>query len=129
MKPGDPSLMQRKKRQPEKENVEQRPPSNQKSPKKAEEKTVQESLVEKGEEEGEIYPVEKIIGRRNFRGTIQYAVLWENWSIDDATWEPLENLTECGEKIKEFEEKLAEIRLLIKIEKVASFLDSIADIF
>ena len=103
----------------------QRKSSKQDSPKKAEKKTVHETISEKVKRrrsakipegflfyeeshEDEIYTVDKIIGKRSVWGKIQYRVLWKNWNIDAATWEPLKNLTECEKEIKEYEKQRAE---------------------
>ncbi|CAG5105279.1 Oidioi.mRNA.OKI2018_I69.chr1.g1985.t1.cds [Oikopleura dioica] len=103
----------------------QRKSSKQESPKKAEEKKVHETISEKVKRrrsakipegflfyeeshEDEIYTVEKIIGKRYVWGKIQYRVLWKNWNIDAATWEPLKNLTDCEKEIKEYEKERAE---------------------
>ena len=52
------------------------------------------------------WEVEKIIGKQRLDdGTVEYRVLWKGWPVETATWEPLENLTCCDEKIQEFEKK------------------------
>lgn len=49
------------------------------------------------------YEVEMILDKRIIRKKPQYLIKWVGYPLHDATWEPLENLTNAQEKLKEFE--------------------------
>lgn len=51
------------------------------------------------------YEVEAIIGRRVFRGKEKYRVKWQNFSEEESTWEPIENLQDCLDLVAEFNEQ------------------------
>jgi len=55
------------------------------------------------------WEVDEIIDKRRKGRGFQYKVVWKYWPRKSATWEPSRNLTNCDEKIQEFEKKLAEI--------------------
>lgn len=48
------------------------------------------------------YEVERILGDRIFRGKKQFLVLWKGYPEDEATWEPLENLSGSKEAIQDY---------------------------
>ncbi|EGR27604.1 hypothetical protein IMG5_193570 [Ichthyophthirius multifiliis] len=54
------------------------------------------------------YQVEEIIDSRINQKTKkkEYLIKWENWDIQDATWEPIENLENVKEIIQRYEKKL-----------------------
>ncbi|KAI6200230.1 Chromobox protein-like protein 1-like protein [Aphelenchoides besseyi] len=60
--------------------------------------------IEKWDKEEE-FEVEAIIDRRFYNGRIEYRVKWKNYDFDQNTWEPIENCTNCIEKVKAFEKK------------------------
>jgi hypothetical protein len=49
------------------------------------------------------YEVEEILNKCICHKKIQYLVLWKNYKINEATWEPLENLTNANYLIKKYE--------------------------
>ena len=55
------------------------------------------------------WEVDEIIDKRRRGRGFQYKVIWKYWPRKSATWEPSRNLTNCDEKIQEFERKLAEL--------------------
>ena len=64
---------------------------------------------EEGEEEKEeVYTVEAIRAWRYDATDHQreYLVKWENWSEDDNTWEPEENLNNCEDVLQQFKDSL-----------------------
>jgi Chromo (CHRromatin Organisation MOdifier) domain len=55
------------------------------------------------EETGE-FEVERILDKRKKYNRVEYLVKWLGYALQDATWEPARELTNCLEKIKDFEE-------------------------
>lgn len=53
--------------------------------------------------EDEIYEVKTIIGKRKMGRTYEYQVLWKGQEEDNATWEPVDNLESCRDKIRSYE--------------------------
>lgn len=53
----------------------------------------------------ENFEVEEIVNHRFRKGKIQYLIRWKNYTSDDDTWEPKENL-ECPEKIEAYNKKV-----------------------
>ena len=51
----------------------------------------------------EEYEVEAILDKKIVRRRPQYLIKWLGYSLYDATWEPLENLSNAQEKLKDFE--------------------------
>ncbi|CAN6983168.1 unnamed protein product [Brassica oleracea var. botrytis] len=52
---------------------------------------------------GEVFEVEKIVGiKKEEGGGLHLKVRWENYGPSHDTWEPIENLSNCRKKIKEF---------------------------
>ncbi|KKA24011.1 hypothetical protein T310_1993 [Rasamsonia emersonii CBS 393.64] len=53
----------------------------------------------------EEYKVEKILARRKVNGQTYYLVKWKGYDTSENTWEPIKNLTNCHEKIREFHQR------------------------
>ncbi|KAF8047035.1 hypothetical protein N665_3247s0001, partial [Sinapis alba] len=59
-----------------------------------------ESDVEDG---GEVFEVEKVVGiKKEEEGGLHLKVQWKNYGPSHDTWEPIEALSNCREKIKDF---------------------------
>ena len=61
---------------------------------------------EEEEEGGEEFEVEQILDKKIKRGKTLYLVKWKGYSLDETTWEPVENLGNAPLKIKDFENQL-----------------------
>ncbi|XP_046815567.1 histone-lysine N-methyltransferase SUV39H2-like isoform X1 [Vespa crabro] len=75
----------------------------------------------------EIWEVEKILNKKKINGTTSYLIKWKNWSNDHNTWEPLENLTNCNEILKDFEKNRS--KLLEKLKKKVGFYPTERDVY
>jgi len=51
----------------------------------------------------EEYEIEAIVGKRKRKGKSHYRVKWAGYGSEDNTWEPLQNLQNCLDKIEKFE--------------------------
>ena len=51
----------------------------------------------------EEYEVDMILDKRIIHRKTQYLIKWTGYPLHDATWEPVENLANALEKLKEFE--------------------------
>lgn len=51
----------------------------------------------------EEYMVEKILDKKKHKGVWKYKVKWEGYSLNECTWEPKDNLSNCKEMIERFE--------------------------
>ena len=53
------------------------------------------------------YEVDRIIAKRvrriNRRNQVEYLVLWRNYPTSEATWEPMENLSNAAQAVEDFE--------------------------
>jgi len=49
------------------------------------------------------YEIEEILDRQERREKTKYLVKWKGYTVEENTWEGLENLKNAGEKIEEFE--------------------------
>jgi len=49
------------------------------------------------------YEVEEILDRQERRGKTRYLVKWKGYTVEENTWEELENLKNAMEKVEEFE--------------------------
>lgn len=53
------------------------------------------------------YEVEQILDKKKFGRRLKYLVKWKGYTSEDNTWEPLNNLANCRQKLEEFELKQA----------------------
>ncbi|KKA20573.1 hypothetical protein T310_5403, partial [Rasamsonia emersonii CBS 393.64] len=53
----------------------------------------------------EEYKVEKILAKRKVNSQTQYLIKWKGYDTSENTWEPIKNLTNCHEKIREFHQQ------------------------
>lgn len=53
----------------------------------------------------EEFEVENILDIRKNRGIREYLIKWQGYSHNENTWEPVENLKHCTDKLIEFHEK------------------------
>lgn len=75
----------------------------------------------------DIWEVEKILDKKNINGVTSYLIKWKDWSNDHNTWEPLENLTNCNEVLKDFEKNRS--KLLEKFKQKVGFYPIEQDIY
>ncbi|ODN04520.1 Chromobox protein 3 [Orchesella cincta] len=66
------------------------------------------------------YVVEKILDRRESKGQVFYLIKWQGFSDQDNTWEPYDNVSDCPELIKDFEERLVAHEELKKENPIAA---------
>ena len=56
------------------------------------------------------YYVEKVLDKKIENGEMRYLIKWEGWSIENSTWEPLENLGNIKNLIEKYEKEKRESR-------------------
>jgi hypothetical protein len=49
------------------------------------------------------FEVEKILEKKNIQNKTYYFVKWKGYDYSQSTWEPIDNLLNCNEKISEYE--------------------------
>ena len=49
------------------------------------------------------YTVEEVIGHRKKKGKYEYLIKWKDYSINESTWEPMDNLYFVKELIEEYD--------------------------
>lgn len=55
--------------------------------------------------------VEAIIDKRiNLKGQVEYLIKWEDYAIEDATWEPIENIMELKPLLEQYEKTKANLQ-------------------
>lgn len=59
--------------------------------------------------EGNLFEVDKILGKRMKNGVPLYFIKWKDWSSDSNTWEPVENLVNCSEMLERFEKERVQL--------------------
>jgi hypothetical protein len=62
------------------------------------------------DEEEPAWEVESILRKRRRGRRVEYLVKWAGYPIEEATWEPLENLQNADEAIQEFEDSTVDSR-------------------
>ena len=62
------------------------------------------------DDDDDVYLVEDIIDKRKHKGKVQYKVKWKGYSVDEATWEPLEHLRNVKDMIKQFLNKKRKVK-------------------
>lgn len=69
--------------------------------------------------------VEAILDQRiNLKGQIEYLIKWEDYAIEDATWEPSENLQEVKPLLEQFEKsKFNSNKEDFQMEEILDFLE------
>ena len=67
-------------------------------------KTTKKQEVEESESDNgeEVYTVEKILDKKTIGSKVHYLVKWKGYPLSEATWEPLENLSNALDLIREF---------------------------
>ena len=60
-------------------------------------------VEEESSQDEDVYEVEKILEKRLVGKRVQYLVKWEGYGIEQATWEPVSNLSNVKNIVKEFE--------------------------
>ncbi|XP_031779783.1 histone-lysine N-methyltransferase SUV39H2 isoform X2 [Nasonia vitripennis] len=76
-------------------------------------------IMTKSDGHPNLYEVEEIVGKKIENYIIYYLIKWKNWSADYNTWEPVKNLTNCAELLKEFED--GRLKLLERFQKYSNF--------
>ena len=56
-------------------------------------------------DEGEVWEVEEIVNSRTLKGVVQYRVRWVGCTEFEDTWETIDHLDNCPEKLKELRQK------------------------
>ena len=85
-------------------------------------------IEDSGDEEYEYeYEVENILSKKVKNGKTYYKVKWKNYSKEEASWEPAENLKNAPIIVSEFEEKLLERKRNRKRKDHSSSNDSVSD--
>ena len=49
------------------------------------------------------YTLEEVIGRRKKKGKYEYLIKWKDYSINESTWEPMDNLYFIKELVDEYD--------------------------
>ena len=57
------------------------------------------------EDEAEVWEVEEIVNSRTLKEVVQYPVRWAGCTEFEDTWETIDHLDNCPDKLKEFRQK------------------------
>ena len=50
-----------------------------------------------------LYSIEKILGRKRIKGKISYKIKWENYPMNQCTWEPLHHLKYAKDLVEKYD--------------------------
>ncbi|XP_076642405.1 histone-lysine N-methyltransferase SUV39H2-like [Halictus rubicundus] len=73
-----------------------------------------------------LWEVEKILGKKELDGQLEYLIKWKNWDNEYNTWEPESNLVNCSDILQEFERQRLE--LLTDFQEKVNFYPTKQDI-
>lgn len=73
----------------------------------------------------DVYEVEKVLGKKTENNKSYYLIKWKSWGMIYNTWEPTENLTNCPDLLKDFEN--VRTNILQKFQKQENFYPSVSD--
>ena len=59
------------------------------------------------EDEAEVWEVEEIVNSRTVTAVVQYRVGWTGCTEFEDTWETMDHLDNCPDKLKEFRQKFS----------------------
>ncbi|XP_054001737.1 histone-lysine N-methyltransferase SUV39H2 [Hylaeus anthracinus] len=74
----------------------------------------------------DLWEVEKILGKKEKDGMINYLIKWKNWGPEYNSWEPMSNLVHCTDILEDFERE--RLKLLNSFKKKANFYPNNQDI-
>ena len=57
------------------------------------------------EDEAEVWEVEEIVNYRTLKRVVQYRVRWVGCTEFEDTWETIDHLDNCPDKLKEFRQR------------------------
>ena len=57
------------------------------------------------EDDAEVWEVEEIVNSRTVKGVVQYRVRWAGCTKFKDTWETIDHLDNCADKLQEFRQK------------------------
>lgn len=64
------------------------------------------AIRQDAEDPDQEYEVESILDKRLFHGKLQFKIKWKEFSVEEATWEPMEVLAKCLHVLARFEERV-----------------------
>ncbi|XP_071648974.1 suppressor of variegation 3-9 isoform X1 [Temnothorax longispinosus] len=82
------------------------------------------SLVSK--KKTELWEVEKILQKREQNGEPSYLIKWKDWDITYNSWEPLRNLVNCEDLLREFHDE--QQKLIDQFKAKANFYPDMCDV-
>ncbi len=68
-----------------------------------EQKPSASNVAAESSQDEDVYEVERILEKRLVGKRVQYLVKWEGYGVEQATWEPVSNLSNVKNIVKEFE--------------------------
>lgn len=73
-----------------------------------------------------LWEVEKILQKREQNGEALYLIKWKNWDSKYNTWEPIRNLINCEDLLREFEEERQ--KLIDRFKATTNFYPDVCDV-